>query len=84
MSIYEKHFRILIFYFYHVISQYIYGNTLRLWSNESVAPTEDLVIIWCDVIEIALDMESEELGMRLCMTSGKLFKLSGKSVSLIV
>lgn len=67
-----------------MISQYIYGNTLRLWSNESVAPTEDLVIIWCDVIEIALDMESEELGMRLCMTSGKLFKLSGKSVSLIV
>lgn len=67
-----------------MISQYIYGNTLTLWSNESVAPTEDLVIIWCDVIEIALDMESEELGMRLCMTSGKLFKLSGKSVSLIV
>ena len=67
-----------------MISQYIYGNTLRLWSNESVAPTEDLVIIWCDVIEIALDMESEELGMRLCMTSGKLFKLSGKISSLIV
>lgn len=42
------------------------------------------MIVWCDVIEIALDMESEELDMRLCMTLGKLFKLSGKSVSLIV
>lgn len=41
-------------------------------------------MIWCYIIEIALDMESEALGMRLCMTSGKLFKLSGKSVSLIV
>lgn len=39
------------------------------------------MIIWCDVIEIVLDMESEELGMRLRMTSGKLFKLSGKSDS---
>lgn len=41
-------------------------------------------MIWCYIIEIALDMESEALGMRLCMTSGKLFELSGKSVSLIV
>lgn len=29
-------------------------------------------------------MESEVLGMRLSMTSGKLFKLSGKSVSFTV
>jgi len=42
------------------------------------------VITWYDVIKIALNMESEERGMRLSMTSGKLFKLSGKSVSLTV
>lgn len=36
------------------------------------------------MIKIALNAESEELGVRLCMTSGKLFQLSGKSVSLTV
>lgn len=42
------------------------------------------MITWLDVIKIALNVESEELGMRLSMTSGKLFKLSGKSVSVTV
>lgn len=42
------------------------------------------MITWYDEIKIALNMESEELGMRLSMTSGKLCKLSGKSVSLTV
>ena len=83
LSINERHFRILIFYFTMWYLS-IFMEILWDWSNESVAPKEDLVMIWCYIIEIALDMESEALGMRLCMTSGKLFELSGKSVSLIV
>lgn len=57
MSRGEKHIRILKFL---PCGAVVIGSALRLWSNEYSTNKENLMIICCDVIQIASDMESEE------------------------